>query len=309
MAVAARGLTKHFGKAIALEGVDLDVPRGAALGLLGPAGAGKSTLIRILAGLVRPSAGIVTINGARGGSVRSRRRVGVVLQDAQLYGWMTATEVLAFAANLAGVPGDVLPARIEGVAAHFQLEGVLERRVAALDVPTRGRLSIAQALVGDPEVLLLDEPGQALDPDGRRHILGFIGALRERTTVVVASRRFADLNVLCDRVALMEAGRITLEAPIDEVRIRMPSVYVIQTGSVGGLALAGVVARLRAERWVTGVSITRGTLRVAVSDDDRAARELVAAVVSTGVPVSALRHEHGSVDQLAGTSGVEARPT
>ncbi|HET9851817.1 MAG TPA: ABC transporter ATP-binding protein [Candidatus Limnocylindrales bacterium] len=296
--IAARGLTKRFGKVVALDGIDLNVARGTAFGLVGPPGAGKSTLIRVLAGLVRPTAGTLTIDGAKAGSVQSRRRLGVVLEDAELYGWMTGREVLAFAADLGGVQDDGMTGRIDATAGQLRLEGVLDRRVSAIDRPTCDRLAIAQALVGDPEILVLDEPALGLDPDSRREMLGFVAALRGRATVVVASRRFADVHGLCDRVALMDAGRITLEASIAEVRARMPSVYVVQTGSAGGLALAGVVARLRAEPWVTDVSIAGGTLRVAVSDDERAARELVQAVVSIGVPVIAFRQEHGSVDQL-----------
>jgi ABC-2 type transport system ATP-binding protein len=230
--------------------------------------------------------------------VQSRRHLGAVLQDAQLYGWMTAREVLAFAADLAGVPDDGMAARIDATAGRFRLEHVLDRRVSAIEGPTRARLAIAQALVGDPAILLLDEPAQALEAESRREVLGLVAAHRGRATVVVASPRFADVSSICDRVALMDAGRIALEAPIAEVRGRMPSVYVIETRSAGGLALAGVVARLRAERWVSDVSLTGGTLRVAVTDDERAARELVPAIVSTGVPVSAFHHELGSLEQL-----------
>ena len=94
--IAASGLTKRFGKVVALDELDLDVPRGVDLGLLGPAGAGKSTLVRLLAGLILPSAGSLTVDGAPAGSVAARRRLGVLLQDAQLYGWMTGRETLAF---------------------------------------------------------------------------------------------------------------------------------------------------------------------------------------------------------------------
>jgi ABC-2 type transport system ATP-binding protein len=297
--IAARGLRKRFGKDVALEDVDLDVSSGASLGLLGPAGAGKSTLIRLLAGLVRPTAGTLTIGGALPGSVAARRRLGVVLQDARLYGWMTVRETLAFGAELANVPRDSMPARIDAAAGHFNLEDVLARRVSAVDRPTRGRLSIAQAVIGDPDVLLLDEPSAALDPESRRLVLGFLATLRGRTTVVLASHRFADVNAVCDRVLVLDAGRVTLEAPIDEARRRMPSVYVIHTATDGGLALDGVVARLRAEPWVSDVTVVGGTLRVVVSDDDRALRELVPAVVSTGMQVSGFRHEPGSVEGLA----------
>ncbi len=214
VAIAARGLTKRFGKVVALDALDLEVPTGASLGLLGPAGSGKSTFVRLLAGLARPSAGTLTIGGSPAGSVASRRRLGVVLQDARLYGWMTARESLAFAADLAGVAADQLSARIEEVAGRLQLDGVLERPVGELAAPARGRLAISMALVGEPEVLVLDEPFQPLDPAGRGDVLDVLSGLRGRAAIVLAAHRREDVEALCDRLAVLEGGRVAPDAPL-----------------------------------------------------------------------------------------------
>ncbi len=295
--IAASGLTKRFGKVVALDGLDLDIPRGAALGLLGPAGAGKSTLVRLLAGLILPSAGSLTVDGAPAGSVAARRRLGVLLQDAQLYGWMTARETLAFGADLAGVARTELAGRIDEIAGRLSIAADLDRHVSTLAAATRARLALAQALVGEPEVLVLDEPFNTLDPEDRREILGVLSALRGTATIVLAAHRLADIEELCDRLAVLDVGRLVLAASIPELALRAP-VFVIETGVAGGLAIEGLLARLRAEPWVADVAAASGTVRVTVSDEARAARELLPAVVGIGVPVSAFRREPQSLEGL-----------
>ena len=174
-AIAARGLTKRFGKIVALDSVDLEVERGSTLGVLGRSGSGKSTFIRVLAGLTRPTSGSATILGARAGSMAARRRLGVVLQNASLYDWMRGREVLAFAADLGRVGSKPMPARISDVAEQLGVQDALDRRVAELPPAIRGRLAIAQAIVADPEILLLDEPFLSIDPEARTQVLGVLG--------------------------------------------------------------------------------------------------------------------------------------
>ena len=232
--IAARGLTKRFGKTVALDGLDLDVPRGAALGILGPAGAGKSTLVRLLAGLLHPTAGTLAVDGAPAGSIAARRRMGVVLQEGQLYGWMTVREALAFAVALAGVEAPEMAARIDDVAKRLSVGDVLARRIATLDAPTLGRVVVAQALVGDPDVLVLDEPFQRLSPEGRRDILAVLAALRGTVTIVLAAQRPPDVEALCGRLAVLDAGRITLAASMPDLAHRVPRAFVISQ-SIEGL--------------------------------------------------------------------------
>jgi ABC-type multidrug transport system ATPase subunit len=210
--IVARGLTKRFGKVVALDAVDLDVPRGAALGLVGPAGAGKSTLVRLLAGLTRPTAGTVVIGGVAAGSTRARERLGVLLQDGEPYGWMTAREALAFTADLGGVSSADMTSQVDGIADRLSMGPLLEQRVATLPTPVRARLRIAQALVGEPELVVLDAPFERLDADGREAVLGVLSELRRTTTMVLAGPRLADFEAICDRVAVLEAGRLRIAA-------------------------------------------------------------------------------------------------
>ena len=208
MVIEARGLSKRFGKTVALDDIDLNIQRGSAFGILGPAGSGKSTLVRVLAGLARPSGGTLTIDGAAGGSVASRRRLGVLLQDAQLYPWMTGRDALAFAATLGGVANAAVAARIEDVAGRLSIADVLDKRVATLPLPTRRRLATGQALVAESGIVVLDEPFLGLDREGRDEVISTLRELRGRRTIVLAAHRPADIEVLCDRMAVLEGGRI-----------------------------------------------------------------------------------------------------
>ena len=296
--IAARGLAKRYGKVVALDGVDLDVPRGSAFGLLGPTASGTSTIVRLLAGLARPTKGTLTIGGAPAGSIAARRQLGVLLQDAPMYAWMRGRDVLAFAADLAGIKGTRMAERVGEVAGRFGLQDALDRRVADAPADVRGRLGIAQAIVGDPDVLVLDEPFHWLDPEARELVLGVLARFRVSNTIVLAAHRWPDVHALCDSLVVLDSGRVAYQGATSDLAARMAPVYVVQMASTPGLALAGVVARLRAEPWVTDATATGGTLRVAVSDADRAARELLPALVGAGVPVAALRREEGSLARI-----------
>jgi ABC-2 type transport system ATP-binding protein len=309
-AVSARGLTKRFGRAVALDGLDLDVPAGAVVGLLGPAGAGKSTALRLLSGVARPSAGTVAIGGVPlrfGDGVTARRRLGVVLQDPGLPAWMTVRELLAFLAGLSNVPAPDVTFRIDDVARRFALDAVLDRRIGDLPAATRGRLGVAQALVAEPDVLFLDDPFHALSPEARLEVRALLEALSGRTTILLATHRIADVEGLCDRVALLVAGRLVAEASTGDFLARYaPPVYVAEVDGRDSLALEGLVARLHAEPWVAEAVVIGSSLRVAVADDARAARELLPAVVATGLTIGTFRRSRPSLDAVI--AGLDRHP-
>jgi ABC-2 type transport system ATP-binding protein len=307
-AIAARGLTKRFGKTLALAGLDLDVPAGAIVGLLGPAGAGKSTAIRLLSGLARPSAGSASIAGEPvrpGDGVAARRGLGVVPQDPGLPLWMTVRELLAFLAGLSGVTASDMTFRIGDVAQRLALESVLDRQIGDLPAAVQGRAAVAQALVAEPAVLLLDDPFQRLDPEARLELRALLRSLAGRTTILLATHRIADVEGLCDRVALLVAGRLVAEASTVDFLARFaPPVYVAEVDGRDHLALEGLVARLQAEPWVAEAVVIGSSLRVAVTDDDRAARELLPAVVATGLTIGTFRRGRPSLEAVV--AGLDA---
>ena len=295
-AIETHALTKRYGKAEALDGLDLAVAAGWSLGLLGPSGAGKSTLLRILAGLARPTSGSAAIGGhdawGRGG-VAARRRLGVIHQVPRFHDWMTGRELLELASELGVVDPGVRGERIDGLVARLELGEVVVARIGTWTAAERARLGWAVALVAEPDVVLLDDPFASLDADGAALLGSLIVDLRYRgATVMLATRRPEDVERHADHVAVVDGGRLLAIGPVDELGSRGAApAYVVDVAGPSALALAGLVARLRGEPWVASAVADGQRLRVAVSDEARAGRELLPAIVSTGLAVDRFGRE------------------
>jgi ABC-type multidrug transport system ATPase subunit len=198
----ARGVARRFGAHVALEPADLDVPAGQTLALIGPNGAGKSTLLSLLAGALEPSAGSVErVND---------ERVGWVPQQPALYDRLTPRENLELFARLEGA-GDRAVV-VERLLSRFELPA--DRPAHTLSVGNRQRLNVALAFLGEPRVLLLDEPTASLDPGQRRRLWETVSALRdEGGAVVFATQNLEEVDLYADRVAVLQRGRLTFAGP------------------------------------------------------------------------------------------------
>jgi ABC-2 type transport system ATP-binding protein len=206
-ALAVRGLRKRYGAVEALKGVDLEVGEGELVGLLGPNGAGKSTLVKISAGLVRQTAGTAQVAGARAGTRSARAALGYLAELFRFPGWYTADEVLELHQRLAGSRGGAAERKrlLELVA----LDDAATRRVDGMSKGMQQRLGVAQALVGEPRLLLLDEPTSALDPVGRRTVRLLLEDLRARgVSVLLNSHLLSEIELVCDRVAILLGGEL-----------------------------------------------------------------------------------------------------
>ncbi|HUA46211.1 MAG TPA: ABC transporter ATP-binding protein [Solirubrobacteraceae bacterium] len=215
-ALVAEGLEKRYGSVVALAGVDVAVAPGELVGLVGANGAGKSTLMKIACGLVRPTAGSVAVFGAPAGSLEARRSLGYLAELFRFPGWCTASEVLALHQQLAGSAGG--RAEREELLELVGLSDAADRRVEGMSKGMQQRLGIAQALIGDPKLLLLDEPTSALDPGGRRDVRRLLLGLRDRgIAVLLNSHLLGELERVCDRVVILAAGRILTAGRPDEL--------------------------------------------------------------------------------------------
>ena len=227
-ALACRRLTKRYGATTALAAVDLDVERGELLGLLGPNGAGKSTLTKIAVGLVRPGDGEVEVEGAPAGSAPARAAIGYLAELFRFPDWLSADELLELHQSLAGSHGGARERQ-----ELLDLVELGEARATRVDAMSKGmqqRLGIAQALVGEPRLLMLDEPTSALDPVGRRIVRDLLTGLRDRgVAVVLNSHLLSEVELVCDRVAILNDGRIVARGTPDEL-VR-PRGVEIETGS------------------------------------------------------------------------------
>jgi ABC-2 type transport system ATP-binding protein len=300
-AVRTRGLTKRFGSIVALDSLDLDIPRGSIFGLLGPNGAGKTTTIRILTGLARASAGSASVAGVDVSDDRpeSRRRMGYLDQDPRFYGWMKGRELLELSGRLAGIPAPDLRSRVRATLERTGLADAGERRIGAYSGGMRQRLGIAQAVLHEPELLILDEPVSSLDPEGRRDLLALIEGLRGSATVVVSTHVLADVERICDRVAILDRGRLVTEGPLADLLEAHARPIFELVPALGQAALVDeLVARLRAAAWTTGVDVAAGTIRVFVSDAAAAAREILPLVVSCGVVLAAFEQARPTLEDV-----------
>lgn len=283
--IRVRSLSKHYGGQRALDDVTMTIPVGSVYGLVGPNGAGKTTMLSILAGLRRPTSGEATIDAPR-----TRR---AVLPDTPRFdAWLTAREIVELAANLAGRRDASAVDRVLGEA------GLTEAADRAVGGYSRGmlqRLGIAAALVGDPVVVLLDEPAAALDPAGRREVLNLVGRLRGTATVVFSSHILSDVQAVCDRVGILHRGRLRYEGPVEALLEQ--AAETAYTVRVRGDA-AGVIAALAPLSWVDDVELVMtGTVRIAVSSVAAAERGLVPALAKTGVPVVSIEPEEVTLEQ------------
>lgn len=299
------GLTKVYGDSRALDGVDLVVPEGSVFGFLGPNGAGKTTTLRILNGLARPTTGTAHIFGNEAGSDDARRVVGFLPDVPGFYDWMTAPEFLRFAGSLFGVERSVLDERVTALLGLAGLTGV-ETRIGGYSRGMKQRLGIAQALVNAPRLLMLDEPTSALDPLGRRDVLEMIASLAGRTTVFFSTHILADVERVCDTVAILNAGRIVTSAAVSELKARYGSQAILVEIDRD----EDDFARLIAERpWATKVEpASEGGLRLTVSDSDAAGREIPAMIAEKGLSLRRLETgetglEEVFVDLVGGSAG------
>ena len=221
-AIACQGLTKRYGDVLALDHLTLDVPTGSIFGFLGPNGAGKTTALRLLTGLAFPTEGGATIAGmdVATGGVALRARIGYLDQAPQFYGWMRGRELLAFVGELFGLRGAELRSRVDEALALTGLTDAANRRVHGYSGGMRQRLGLAQALINRPDVLLLDEPVSALDPEGRHAMLDVIAGLRGQATVLMSSHILADIERVCDTVAILNHGKLVVSSPVAELQER-----------------------------------------------------------------------------------------
>lgn len=216
-----QAVTKRYGDVTAVEEVSLRLEAGQATALVGHNGAGKTTLIKLLLGLIRPSAGSVVIGGvdpAGAQGAQARRKIGFLPENVAFHGAMTGSELMAFYARLKGEPEPRNAELLERVGiAH-----AAHRRVSTYSKGMRQRLGIAQALIGEPRLLLFDEPTSGLDPDSRREVYEMIDRLRESgATVLISTHALSEIEPRVDRIAIMHRGRLLAAGTLSALRSRV----------------------------------------------------------------------------------------
>lgn len=228
LAVHTTGLSKRYGRVRAVEEVELAVPEGSVFGFLGPNGSGKTTTLRMLLGLIRPDRGRVEVNGH---DLRSARRaaldrVGAIIEQPALYPSFTGRQILSLAATLLGRGRDQIDELLEIAG----LTHAASRRVKGYSLGMRQRLAIARALIGDPRLLILDEPTNGLDPAGIAEVRELIKSLPARfgTTVLLSSHLLSEVEQMADSCALIKDGRLLFQGPLEELKASAGAMLVIE---------------------------------------------------------------------------------
>jgi len=290
--VQTAGLTKRFGQRTAVDGVSLTVPRGTAYGFLGHNGAGKTTLIRMLLGLTRASAGSASLLGLRVPAERAQAlaRVGAIVEEPSFYPHLTGRENLKVAA---AVRGPETRARIDEVLHRVGLDKRAGDRVGTYSLGMRQRLGVARCLLSDPELLILDEPMNGLDPGGMLDVRRMIRELveEEGRTVFVSSHLLDEVEKTCDVAAIIDGGRVIAQGPIEELVAGGSGELVIECDDA--LRAAELLA---AESTVHDLRIEHGALRMRLLAPEQAG-DINARLVTAGVSVTRLEPVRHSLEE------------
>jgi ABC-type multidrug transport system ATPase subunit len=287
LVIETNAMSKRYGERIlAVDRLELRVRRGEVYGFLGPNGAGKTTTLRMLLGLVRPTSGGALVLGARPGSPQSLARLGALIETPAFYPFLSGRDNLKVLARHAGAP----ETRIEQVLDEVDLAARGSDRFGTYSLGMKQRLGIAAALLKDPELLILDEPTNGMDPAGMAEMRTFIRELgRGRRTVLLSSHLMAEVEQIADRVGVISRGKLVGEGTVEELRGR-ESLWVRAEPLEKAERL---VSELRA---VEGVARTDGGLRIAT--DPAAAAAINRALVEAGIAVAELRPERVSLEKV-----------
>jgi ABC-2 type transport system ATP-binding protein len=292
----------------ALDGVSLNVQPGEVFGFLGGNGAGKTTTIKILMRLMYPTAGSARLFGVDVDDVAMHARIGYLPEQPYFYDYLTARELVEYCGELFGLRRAQRRARAVELLERVHLDrGAWDRQLRRFSKGMLQRVGLAQALVNEPELVVLDEPMSGLDPIGRRQVRDLIGDLRARgTTVFFSSHIVADIEVLCDRVAILRAGRVAHLGRLDDLRQRVDSAGHLEITVTGGDAerLRESMAKVEGAR----VEATPGGARIEVADE-RDVDPALAAMRRCGARLVSVQPVRQSLDDLFVTEGLRATHT
>jgi len=272
-AIRCEGLTKHYGKIAALNGLNLSVEEGSVFGFLGPNGAGKTTTVKLLTGLSTSSGGRAWVAGEEVSSNATslRSKIGYLPEEPAFYNWMTGQEFLSFVGKLHHLPSPEIKQRCDELLKLVDVQEAAGRRIGGYSRGMRQRLGIAQALINRPPILFLDEPCSALDPMGRRGVLSVIERLQAETTVFMSTHILSDVERVCDVVGIIDQGELITKARTEQLRERYArSVFELRFEEDP----TSLISTLNSLPWVVKLDVVRGNgepiLRVQAKDVDAA---------------------------------------
>jgi ABC-2 type transport system ATP-binding protein len=293
-------LTKRFGSLVAVDGITFSVGEGEVLGFLGPNGAGKSTTMKMITGFLSPTSGTARVCGhdIEAEPVAAKRCMGYLPEGAPSYGEMTPASFLSFIADLRGLTGDHRRRRLGEVVERLHLEAVLNRPVETLSKGFRRRVGLAQAILHDPRVLILDEPTDGLDPNQKHEVRSLIRDMAQGKIIVISTHILEEVHAVCNRAIIISRGKVLADDTPAALEARAPGHNTVSL-RVADADGAAVRARLAGLPGVAGIADgADGTLRVTPADG----RNLLAAVGElaghAGWKLEELHLERGQLDDV-----------
>ncbi|HZI33128.1 MAG TPA: ATP-binding cassette domain-containing protein, partial [Candidatus Binatia bacterium] len=296
-------LTKIFGTKRAVDGISFSVERGEVLGFLGPNGAGKSTTMRMITGFIPPSSGKVTVGGfdMAENPIPAKKLIGYLPENAPAYTDMTVHGFLEFAAEIRGFRGEAKTAAINRAVELCFLESVLHQNVDTLSKGYRHRTCFAQSIIHDPDILVLDEPTDGLDPNQKHEVRQLIRKMGEKKAIIFSTHILEEVDAVCSRAMIIDRGRVVANGTPEELRNKSEWAGAV-TLRVNGVAAGAVQEKLNRLRSARRIATETNGQRIAVTVFPRTAgdgdltREVIEA--TNGWQVEELRTEEGRLDEV-----------
>jgi len=296
-------LTKKFGALVAVDDVSFTVPAGEVLGFLGPNGAGKSTTMKMITGFLAPTAGTAIVCGhdILRKPLRAKRQIGYLPEGAPAYPDMSAAEFLDFIAHIRGFRGAEARKRITHIAELINIADLMHQPIETLSKGYRRRVGVAQALLHDPAIIILDEPTDGLDPNQKHEMRGIIRAMRAEKAIIISTHLLEEVEAVCSRAIIIARGRILADGTPAELAARSPYHNAVRVAlpEAGDPMIAGELARLPGVRSVEPANDGDGEgWWVFPRGPDPIVAEVAELVRRRGWAVTALRAERGRLDDV-----------
>lgn len=277
-AISVNNLTKKFKSFTAVDDLSFKVAKNHVVGFLGPNGAGKTTTLRMLVGLSKPSHGTISIANTNVifGSSAANQKIGYLPELPSMYGWMSGYEYLDFIGDIFKLPESTKQSRIEKLLTLVNLSESKNKRISTYSGGMKQRLGIAQALINNPEVIIMDEPVSALDPIGRREVLEVIEKLKKDHTILLSTHILSDVDRICDDVVIINHGKLVIASPLSELKEKYAA-PILKVEFVSDPT--GVLEKVKHEKWAKRVEQNGNLLKIWLKNND---------IVSSNIPLEVI---------------------
>jgi ABC-2 type transport system ATP-binding protein len=302
--IEARDLRKRFGAINAVDGISLEVTKGEVLGFLGPNGAGKSTTMKMLTGFLEPDAGSAYIGGISVADqpIAAKAKLGYMPEGAPAYGDMNTRRFLQFIAEIRGFDGAEANRRIDAAVDKAALESVLEQKIDTLSKGYKRRVGMAQAILHDPQVLIMDEPTDGLDPNQKHHVRKLIGEMAKDKAIIVSTHILEEVEAVCSRAIIINKGRIVADGTAESLmrRLSYHGTIAMHVPSSRVEAVKKALLEFAAIASVETVGASNGKVRLqaAPRDGAPAAPQLASLIRSRLIEVEEVVVQRGSLDEV-----------